>query len=66
MNNPQDDTCKKNKLEIIKELLKKQGVDDEKKQQILHCLNYLEFQKMYNEDDIFLNAEIQILFDHIL
>jgi len=66
MNNPQDDTCKTDKLKIIKELLKKQGVDDEKKQQILHCLNYLEFQKIHDKDDIFLSKEIKTLFDYIL
>jgi hypothetical protein len=67
MNHSNDNTCKKkDKLEIIKELLKKQGVDDEKKQNILNCLNYLEFQKKHNKDDIFLKKEIETLFYYIL
>ena len=30
-----------------------------------NCLSYLEFQKMYNEEDIFLSKEIKMLFDYV-
>ena len=68
MNNLYSDAGEKkiNKLEIIKEVLKNQKIDDEKKQKILYCLNYLEFQKNYNKDDIFLKTEIKTLFDCIV
>ncbi len=66
MNNLQNDTKSNNKIELIKELLKKQIIDEEKKKNILFILNYLEYQESFNKDDIYLKEEMKLLYDCIL
>ena len=66
MNNLHNDTKSNNKIEMIKELLKKQIVNEEKKKNILFILNYLEYQESCNKDDIYLEQEMKLLYDCIL
>lgn len=66
MNNLQDDSKSNNKIELIKELLKKQIIDEKKKKNILFILNYLEYHESFNKDDIYLKEEIELLYDCIL
>ena len=66
MNNLHNDTKSNNKIEMIKELLKKQIVNEEKKKNILFILNYLEHQESCNKDDIYLEQEMKLLYDCIL
>ena len=66
MNNLHNDTKSNNKIEMIKKLLKKQIVNEEKKKNILFILNYLEYQESCNKDDIYLEQEMKLLYDCIL
>ena len=49
-----------NKLKMIQDLLKKQILSNEKKIIISNILTYLEYQKTVNEDDVYLQNEIDI------
>lgn len=66
MNNLHNDTKNNNKIEMIKKLLKKQNVNEEKKKNILFILNYLEYQESINKDDIYLENEMKLLYECIL
>ena len=66
MNNLHNETKSNNKIEMIKELLKKQIVNEEKKKNILFILNYLEDQESCNKDDIYLKQEMKLLYECIL
>jgi len=55
-----------NKGEILKKLLKRQKICEEKRQVIASILNYLEYQEVENEDDIYLKQEIKLLYGCIL
>jgi hypothetical protein len=66
MDDSQDMMKHNNKIKIIIELLQKQIMTDEKKKEILIALNYLEYQQIHNEDDIYLEREINLLYDCIL
>lgn len=66
MKNLQNNTKINNKTELIKNLLKKQLVNEEKKKNILFVLNYLEYQQSLNKDDIYLEKEMKLLYDCIL
>lgn len=55
-----------NKLKMIQGLLKKQILSNEKKIIISNILAYLEYQQMVNEDDVYLQNEIDILYECIL
>lgn len=55
-----------NKLKMIQDLLKKQVLSNERKNMVSNILNYLEHQQMVNEDDIYLQNEIDILYEFIL
>jgi len=55
-----------NKLKMIQDLLKKQILSNEKKIIISNILTYLEYQKTVNEDDVYLQNEIDILYECIL
>lgn len=55
-----------NKLKMIQDLLKKQILSNEKKIIISNILTYLEYQQMVNEDDVYLQNEIDILYECIL
>ena len=55
-----------NKLKMIQGLLKKQILSNEKKIIISNILAYLEYQQMVNEDDVYLQNEIDILYEYIL
>ena len=66
MNNYYNDTNNNNKIELIKELQKKQNVNEENKKNILFILNCLEYQRLCNKDDIYLKQEIKLLYDCIL
>jgi len=56
--NPHDN----NKMKLIKKLLQKQVLNDEKRNTILNILNYLEHQQFNNKDDIYLKNEIKVLY----
>ena len=56
--NPQDN----NKMKLIKKLLQKQVLNDEKRNTILNILTYLERQQFNNKDDIHLKNEIKALY----
>lgn len=58
-----DDIKTNNKIEMIKELLKKQNVSEEKKKDILFIINYLEYREINNKDDIYLKQELKKLYD---
>uniref|UniRef100_A0A6C0L0K3 Uncharacterized protein n=1 Tax=viral metagenome TaxID=1070528 RepID=A0A6C0L0K3_9ZZZZ len=66
MNTDIDHTRRINKGEILKKLLKRQKICEEKRQVIASILNYLEYQEVENEDDIYLKQEIKLLYDCIL
>jgi len=66
MNNLQDKTIHNNKIKMIKELLKKQMVNEEKKKELLLILNYLEYQEICHPDDIYLKDEIRQLYECFL
>jgi hypothetical protein len=66
MDDYQDTMKHNNKIKIIIELLQKQIMTDEKKKEILIALNYLEYRQIHNEDDIYLEREINLLYDCIL
>lgn len=66
MNHIDNDTKPNNKIKLIKQLLKKQIVKEEKKKTLLFILNYLERQKQNNKDDIYLSKEMKLLYDCIL
>ena len=66
MNNFQDKTIHNDKMKMLKELLKKQIVNEEKKKELLHILNYLEHQKVHHQDDIYLKDEISQLYECLL
>lgn len=55
-----------NKFKMIQDLLKKQILSNEKKNIISNILTYLEYQKTVNEDDMYLQNEIDILYECIL
>ena len=55
-----------NKLKMIQDLLKKQILSNEKKIVVSNILTYLEYQQMVNEDDVYLQNEIDILYECIL
>ena len=55
-----------NKLKIIQDLLKKQILSNERKIVVSNILTYLEYQQMVNEDDVYLQNEIDILYECIL
>ena len=55
-----------NKIKLIKELLQKQVLSDEKKNNVISILNYLAYQCVTHEDDIYLENEIKLLYDCIL
>lgn len=55
-----------NKLKMIQGLLKKQILSNEKKIIISNILTYLEYHKTVNEDDVYLQNEINILYKCIL
>jgi hypothetical protein len=55
-----------NKLKMIQDLLKKQILSNEKKIVVSNILTYLEHQQMVNEDDVYLQNEIDILYECIL
>ena len=55
-----------NKLKMIQDLLKKQILSNEKKIVVSNILTYLEYQKTVNEDDVYLQNEIDILYECIL
>lgn len=55
-----------NKLKMIQDLLKKQILSNEKKIVVSNILTYLEYQQMVNEDDVYLQNEIHILYECIL
>tara|TARA_A100001011_G_scaffold188224_1_gene196825 strand:- start:603 stop:806 length:204 start_codon:yes stop_codon:yes gene_type:complete len=66
MKTDNDHTRPNNKGDILKKLLKGQKICEEKRQIIVSILNYLEYQEIENEDDIFLKQEIKLLYDCIL
>lgn len=66
MNYLDNNTEPNDKIVIIKNLLKKQIVNDEKKKMLSLILNYLECQEANNKDDIYLTQEIELLYDCIL
>lgn len=66
MNTLENDTNPNDKIKLIKQLLKKQIVNEEKKKTLLFILNYLEHQKQNNKDDIYLSKEMKLLCDCIL
>ena len=55
-----------NKLKMIQDLLKKQILSNEIKIIVSNILTYLEYQQMVNEDDVYLQNEIDILYECIL
>ena len=62
MNNITCDIKNDNKIEFLKNILKKQIIKEDKKQEILSILNYLESIKKENIDD-FISYEINLLYD---
>lgn len=61
-----NDMYTSNKIVMMKDLLQKQILNNEKRNIILKILNYLEYQHVNNQDDIHLQNEIKILYDCIL
>lgn len=55
-----------NKLKMIQDLLKKQILSNEKKIVVSNILTYLEYRQIVNEDDVYLQNEINILYECIL
>lgn len=55
-----------NKLKMIQDLLKKQVLSNEKKIVVSNILTYLEYQKTVNGDDMYLQNEIDMLYECIL
>mgnify|MGYP001460387144 FL=1 len=51
-----------NKMKLIKKLLQKQVLNDEKRNTILNILTYLEHEQFNNKDDIHLKNEIKALY----
>ena len=51
-----------NKMKLIKKLLQKQVLNDEKRNTILNILTYLEREQFNNKDDIHLKNEIKALY----
>lgn len=66
MNKLQDGTNLNHKTKLIEELLKKQVVNEDQKENLILILNYLEHQEAHHEDDIYLSDEIKQLYDCIL
>ena len=62
MNNITGDIKNDNKIEFLKNILKKQIIKEDKKQEILSILNYLESIKKENIDDS-ISYEINLLYD---
>ena len=54
------------RTKLIQELLKKQIVNEQKKNEILLVLNYLEHQGECHKDDIYLKDEVKQLYDLII
>jgi len=66
MNNNKDDSVDNYKTKMIKELLKKQIVNEEKKKELMLILNYLEDKEVHHQDDIYLRDEISQLYECLL
>lgn len=62
MNNTANDINYDNKIEFLKNILKKQIIKESKKQEIISILNYLESIKKENTDDS-ISYEINLLCD---